>query len=366
MYNTEMQALYQRSNIESNKQFQRLSEKTQVMMPQNGQNEVIKNRLTHSYEVATSTLMMAANIAQLNKINLSDIDFKGSLFCVAALHDLGHSAFGHDGAELLNNYFRELGVEDGFSDNNNNLVVIEKNNIVVSNYTTASVIKYPEKLYSFQKERYIPMLNSAIETDKNHFKSFGINLKDQKTTIACQIMDEADRNSYTTSDFADFLCLGGYVDLVRLHEMAKVAKIDYRYSEIKILSDIIKDNSKATIKSYFNDLKNRFNCNYNLSNKGLVVIDKELEEYREFLNKLCFEFYIYPIRKNDFHQKNMELFKQYVEDVVAGKYSPSEYYTKKIQESKTDIEKYTYMRDMIAEVSDWYVIQSHNVLKNNV
>lgn len=86
MTNVEMQALYQQSNIESNKQFQRLSEKTQVQMPMNGQNEVIKNRLTHSYEVATSTLMMAANIAQLNGKSLADIDYKGALFGTALLH----------------------------------------------------------------------------------------------------------------------------------------------------------------------------------------------------------------------------------------------------------------------------------------
>lgn len=361
MTNVEMQSLYQRSNIESNKQFQRLSEKTQVQMPMNGQNEVIKNRLTHSYEVATSTLMMAANIAQLNGKNLSDIDYKGALFGTALLHDCGHPPFGHDGATYLDEYFKNLGVEDGFSDNNNNLVVIDKNNIVVCDYTIASVIKYPEKLYGFQKKRYFPILDEAIKEDYEHFKTLGFDLKNQTKTIACQIMDEADRNSYATSDFADFLCLGNSVNLNKLHKIAKEMNIDYRYSEIKVLSDIIKDNSKTTIKSYFNDVKNRLNCNYKLTNGGLVVINKKLEEYREFLSKLCFEFYIYPIRDNDFHLRNMEMFKKYVDDVIEGKYSPSEYYTKKIKNSKTDIEKYTYMRDMIAEVSDWYILNYHKI-----
>lgn len=78
MIDTQLQSFFQISNIESNKQFQRLSEKTQVLVPQHGQVEVVKNRLTHSYEVANSTLLLAANIAKLHKVLLTDIDYKSS------------------------------------------------------------------------------------------------------------------------------------------------------------------------------------------------------------------------------------------------------------------------------------------------
>lgn len=360
MKNIEIQALYQRSNIESNKQFQRLAEKTQVVMPQNGQKEVIKNRLTHSYEVATSSLMMASNIAFLHNLSLSDIDYQGALFGCSLLHDVGHAPFGHDGAEFLDEYFRNLGVKDGFSDNNNNLVIIDKNNIVVSDYMTVSVIKYPEKLYNFQKKRYIPILEKAIEDDRKHFSSLGLEIKNQTMTIACQIMDEADRNSYACSDISDFLCLGNTINLRELHKLAKEEHIHYRYSELNTLSNIIKSGSKGSIKAYFNDLKNRFNCNYKLTKHGITVIDKELEDYREFLSKLCFKFYINPIREDNFHKENMEAFKQYVDDVVQGKYSPSETYTDKIKNAKNEIQRFTYMRDMIAEVSDWYILNYKN------
>lgn len=360
MKNIEIKSLLQRTNIEANKQFQRLSEKTQVLMPQNGQNEVIKNRLTHSYEVATSTLLMAANIAQKNNLELSDVDYKGVLFGTSLLHDIGHPPFGHDGESYLNKFFSNLGVKDGFCANNNNLVVIEKNNIVISDYMTVSVIKYPEKLYGFQENKYLPLLEKAIKEDKEYYKKFGINLTNQKTTIASQLMDEADRNSYTCSDLSDFLCLGNTINLRKLHRLAKEERVYYRYSELNTLSNIIKSSSKGSIKAYFNDLKNRFNSNYELTNNGVTVIDSELEKYREFLNKLCFNFYIYPIREDKFHITNMESFKQYVSDVVSGKYSPSESYTDKISNSKTDIEKYTYMRDMIAEVSDWYILNYKN------
>ena len=356
----QVQALYQRSNIESNKQFQRLSEKTQVVTPQNGQIEVIKNRLTHSYEVATSSLMMATHIAKQNNLELSDIDFNGVLVSVSLLHDIGHCAFGHEGAVYLNDYFSKLGVDDGFSDNNNNLVVIDKNNIVVSDYTIASVIKYPEKLYRFQQKRYIPILDAAIKEDHSHFENLGINIENQKMTIACQIMDEADRNSYACSDLSDFLCLGNKIDLLQMHAMAKENNLIYRYSELNTLSNIIKSGSKGAIKAYFNDLKNRFNCNYKLNENGIVVIDKNLEDYREFLSKLCFEFFINPFKKSDFHKTNLDSFKQYVDDVVNGVFSPSDTYSSKIKNAKSEAVKFTYMRDMIAEVSDWYIYNYKN------
>jgi len=362
MQDTEIQSLQQRSNIESNKQFQRLSEKTQIVMPQNGRNEVIKNRLTHSYEVATSSLLMAANIAKSHKTNLSTIDYKGALFSCSLLHDIGHSPFGHDGAEYLDEYFKNLGVRDGFSDNNNNLVIIDKNNIVISDYTTASVIKYPEKLYGFQKNHYLALLKTAIEEDKKYFSTLGIELKDQTTTIACQIMDEADRNSYASSDLSDFLCLGNTIELAKLHRIAKKEKLHCRYAELNTLSNIIKTGSKGAIKAYFNDIKNRFNANYKITENGVTVINVQLENYREFLNLLAFEFFINPIRDDEFHKGNMTAFKQYVDDVVEGKYSPSESYTHKIKNAKNQIQKYTYMRDMISEVSDWYIINYKNNL----
>ena len=84
--NITVQSILQRSNIESNKQFQRLSEKTQVLMPRNGLDEVSKTRLTHSYEVATSGLLIASNIAQKLNVDLSDIDYQHSIFNVSLLH----------------------------------------------------------------------------------------------------------------------------------------------------------------------------------------------------------------------------------------------------------------------------------------
>ena len=151
-------SLLERTNIESNKQFQRLSEKTQVLVPQNGLKECIKNRLTHSYEVATSSLLMASDIAEKLNTSVSEIDYQFSLYNVSLLHDIGQCPFGHDGQRVISDIFVELGLKEGFDDNNNNLNVIEKNHLLVSDYTTASLIKYPNKLYKVQMDQYHPVL----------------------------------------------------------------------------------------------------------------------------------------------------------------------------------------------------------------
>ncbi len=351
-----MQSLKQRSNIESNKAFQRLAEKTQVLMPRCGMKEVAKNRYSHSYEVATSSLMIASTIADSLNVPIHVIDYEESLFNVSLLHDIGHPSFGHDGVDLLDNYFKDLGLVEGFSDNNNNLVVIEKNNIYVSDYVIASVIKYPNKLYPDQMIKYLPILKSAIKKDYNHFKhNLKLELKNQTKTIACQIMDEADRNSYVCSDLTDFLCLGNSISLEELKDHARKYGI-VQYDELSALAHVIKGGSKNAIKSYFNILKNRFNENYKLSENGIEVIDKDLAQYREFLSSVEHEFYIKPIRKLPEHFENMEKMKKFIVAVVQDGIITSKHYRKKINSTDDKIKILTYQRDMIGEVTDWYIL----------
>jgi dGTP triphosphohydrolase len=350
-----LQSLKQRSNIESNKAFQRLAEKTQVLLPRCGMKEISKNRYSHSHEVATSSLMIAAKIAEQFNVSLSIIDYQESLFNTGLLHDIGHPSFGHDGAKLLSNYFKNLGLEEGFSDNNNNLVVIDKNNIYVSDYVISSTIKYPEKLYSNQKEKYLPLLNEAIDLDIKHYSSLGINLSKQSTTIACQIMDEADRNSYICSDLTDFLCLGNSLSLEDLKNHARQYKMN-QFDELSALAHTIKGGSKNAIKSYFNTLKNRFNENYKLTSDGLTIINQELHHYREFLGSVEYEFFILPIKKSDNCKNNMNKLKCYIDAVVKNGFMPSRHYKTQIEKSICEKEKLVLMRDMIGEVTDWFIL----------
>ena len=57
--------------------------------------------------------------------------------------------------------------------------------MLVDSYTVASLIKYPHKLYSYQKkEIYLPILESAIAEDSKQFKDYlNIDLIDQKELL---------------------------------------------------------------------------------------------------------------------------------------------------------------------------------------
>ena len=359
-------SMLERSNIESNKLFQRLAEKTQVLVPQNGLTECAKNRLTHSYEVSTSALIIATDIAEKLNTSVSQIDYNFSLHNVCLLHDIGQSPFGHDGQQVISDIFVSLGLKEGFDDNNNNLSVIEKNNILVSDYTMASLIKYPSKLYSYQKKLYDPLLKTALKLDVEHFAMLRINLINQKRTIACQIMDEADRNSYVCSDLADFFCLGNTISLQEMRHLARNKRLDLECSELATLSNMIKSGSKTAIKAYFNELKNRFNFNYKITSNGIVVADHDLNDYREFLADLENRFFIKPKQTSNRNISNLKKLRQYAMHVVENNYYPSKTYRKLIEASTNKEDALRLMRDMIGENTDWYIINYYRKLKESV
>lgn len=353
--NKKRKALEERSFIEANKQFQRLGSKSQVLTPDFTLSEVSKTRFSHSYEVANSAELMISNIAYYLNSKFDDIDYNCSVFNISLLHDIGHPPFGHDGADFISDFFHYLGVPEGFSDNNNNLTVIYKNDIDLRDYTLVSTIKYPEKLYDNQKD-VLEKLDVALREDFEHFKTLGINLKKQKTTIACQIMDEADRNSYTCSDLSDFFCLGNKISLDSLKDIDLYDSLTKEYKDK--LNFLILDSNlgkKNQIKKSLNQLKCEFNANYTINENGLIAINKDLLNFREFLNNLEYEFFIKPL-KATVRVKNLKLLENFVHYVINNEHYPSEYYKDKILNSDDEIEKLRYIRDMVSEVSDWYVL----------
>lgn len=354
----------ERSNIEAAKAFQRLSEKTQVLMPETGREEVVKTRFSHSNEVATCAMIMANIIADKIGIPYTEIDYKGALENTCLLHDIGHPPFGHDGATMINDFFVKLGLKEGFDDNNNNMIIVEKDCINITDHVKVSLIKYPHKLYDNQKF-YLPMLESEIQKDKVHFEKFGIDLQNQKRTITCQIMDEADRNSYVTSDLSDFLCVGGILSQQHLEKVESYSKLS---SDVKnMVSELVEAThckSKTEIKNYFNYLKNQFNFIFTINENGLVIENQELFNFREFLSDVEFEYAIRPIRKERLHKDNMAMLKEYLNHVVDNEYYPSKTYKSLIENATTQTEKLQYLRNMVSEVSDWYIITFYQKLNS--
>lgn len=357
------ESLKERFSIAANKQFKRLNEKTQVLVPQNGQEEVIQSRLTHSYEVASSAEMIATSIADDLEIKYSDVDYQYAVYNASLLHDIGHPAFGHDGADVLHEFFLNQGLKEGFSDNNNNLIIIEKNDIKVRDYTLASIIKYPEKLYDDQKEKYTKLLKECLSIDKEHFEKFNINLKNQKKTIACQIMDEADRNTYACSDLADFFCLGNRLEYDKFFVLAdKMGLLEVLKDQIEEIYNAVKYSDKNKIKSFFCDKMVEFNTNFELTEEGVSFKSEELFHLREYMAELTLVYFIKPIREEEYNLTNMEMLREFLEYVTDNEFYPSNHYRNAISSADTEIEKLKLIRNMVSEVSDWYIFKINKTI----
>jgi len=348
-------ALKRRSRLENLKVFQRNAEKTQVLTPNYKNPEAVKNRLTHSYEVKTSGELIAAFIAA----DFINVDYQHAIGNVCLMHDIGHPPFGHDGSRLLDRRMRELGLDEGFDDNSNNFVVIEKNagHGAMSDYEKASLIKYPNRLYKKDKERLLIALDRSILQDVEYFEKNKIHINElPKRTLACQIMDEADRNSYVCSDLSDCYCIG----IGNINEIEKLLDEKHFLSSSinEVLGGIyysVKNKDITLIKDVFNRFKNMLNSNYYIGdNISLKNKNLELVELRESLYKIEKRIFIHSEYVRKQIDDGLKMFNDYIDYVLENEHYPSKTYAKMIKNS-TGNEKYRFIRDMIAETTDKYV-----------
>lgn len=355
-----MQHLISRINIESSQAFQRLLDKTQVLTQKFGMENIIRNRLTHSYEVATAAKFIVKSIST----SQFNADYQESVFNVCLLHDIGHPPFGHEGGQVLNEKFKEAGLADGFSDNNNNLVIIERNQIEISDYEMASLIKYPEKLYSCQ-EHYKNLLDFAIKQDVDNFKKFITITETPKRTLACEIMDEADQNTYICSDLQDCYCmeLDDSTSLKTLLDSELFSSLTI----IEMLKDIITaidSKDRIAIKKGFNKIRMLINTNYELSdNLTLINPDKEIVILRDKLKDIEFNNYIkgeYSKRKN---QQGCLILANFIDYVLDKNFIFSDFYQEKINNTNDKNEKLKFLRDMIADTTDNFVKKIYEDIK---
>lgn len=202
-----------RARIVHSSALRRLSDKTQVLGPSS--NDFIRNRLTHTLEVAQVG-------RELGKALGCDPDVVDSA-CLA--HDLGHPPFGHNGERALAEIAEDIG---GFEGNAQTLRILTRLEAKVFspvgvpaglNLTRASLdasVKYP---WGF---------DSRPETDGKKTRKFGVyaddvevyewlrqGAPDGKKCMESQIMDLADDISYSVHDVEDAIA-GGTMDLATL------------------------------------------------------------------------------------------------------------------------------------------------------
>ncbi|CAN5787596.1 deoxyguanosinetriphosphate triphosphohydrolase [soil metagenome] len=160
-YRTEFQR--DRARIIHSRAFRRLEYKTQVFL--NGTGDHLRTRLTHSIEVASISRTIARALS-LNE-DLAE--------AIALGHDLGHSAFGHSGEEMLAECMHEHG---GFEHNDQSLRVVD-----------LLEETYPE----------FPGLNLTFEVREGLRK----HRKESRTTLEAQVADIGDEITYYSHDLDD-------------------------------------------------------------------------------------------------------------------------------------------------------------------
>jgi dGTP triphosphohydrolase len=135
----------------------------------------IRNRYSHSVEVGLSTeyLINALSLERSADINLN---FFGVAKIVGMVHDIGHTAFSHDGEvildKLLTQASKDLKTPVRFDANLNNFRRIEKYRLFaplpddIKRYTLASLIKRERDLDKYPEYLYLQeYLHEAIELE---------------------------------------------------------------------------------------------------------------------------------------------------------------------------------------------------------
>ncbi len=161
--------------------FRRLEGKTQVFTT--GQNDQYRTRMTHSIEVA----QIGRTIARVLDLNESLTE----AICLA--HDLGHSPFGHNGQDILNELMADAG---GFEHNRQSLRIVDLIEHPYPDFPGLNLMYETRKALAKHQTTY-----DHPEDIQAPSVSAGIKAHDVKGQIA----DISDRIAYNCHDLEDGL-----------------------------------------------------------------------------------------------------------------------------------------------------------------
>jgi len=284
----------------------------------------IRNRYSHSLEVGLSTEYLLNHVSRElgHDVNLN---FFKIAKIVGMVHDIGHTAFSHDGEVILDKMLRKASTSFStpirFNANLNNFRRIEKYGLFdllpedIKKYAFSSLIKRKKELDQYPE--YLDMkddLEYAIELEEKYLASKGIKIKNvTDRTILCQAMDLADENRYRVTDIIDALNIYSKQKLkeilvrsvkseVRIKDIRKlvslkVGKVEsesYSHSDKMKVKDLLimllnqESHAKTEFQNVMNSISMAFNRNFILNQNGkLIPCDKEIEKLREDFHKVA-------------------------------------------------------------------------------
>ncbi len=285
----------------------------------------IRNRYSHSVEVGLGTEYVLAHVSRQlgNDVNLN---FFHIAKIIGMVHDIGHTAFSHDGEMILDKALKEASksyeTSIRFNANLNNFRRIEKYALFdmlprdIKHYALASLVKRRKELSEYPEYMYVKeYLTQAISIEEQYLRDKGIELCNSTSkTILCQAMDIADENRYRVTDIIDALniyskqklkeiLLRGITSTVRVKELRKVCRVHVTYfqsdshidkmtiKELLIASLNQESHAKTEFQNVMNSISMAFNRNFLLSNRGELVPDvKEIEQLRKDFHNIAAKY----------------------------------------------------------------------------
>jgi len=284
----------------------------------------IRNRYSHSVEVGLSTEYILCHLSRQLGHDV-DLNFFKVGKIVGLLHDIGHTAFSHDGEIILDKMLKKASESCDkplrFNANLNNFRRILKYQFYenlpedVRKYAFASLVKRVHELEEYPEYLYLKeYVQDAIDLEEKYLASKGITIQNTTgKTILCQAMDLADENRYRVTDIIDSLNIYSKAKLqeillrsikseVRVKDLRKLVHLktlsvpgyeEVHFDKMKIKDLLIallerSSNAKTEFQNTMNSISMAFNRNFMLREDGKVVpVDDEIEALRKEFQKIA-------------------------------------------------------------------------------
>ena len=218
--------------------FRRLQGKMQLFAVQSDQ--FIRNRLTHSLEVAQIARSIAMEIGYK----------KDEIYVVEAAalaHDIGNPPFGHAGERFLNKLAKDAGGFEGNAQTLRILTTVEQKRanfqgLNLTYRTLLGVLKYYKRFDSSLSDRAFSKQKFIYEKDYKFVQNIITKTNVELRTIDVQIVDLADEIAYAAHDLEDGLRLGSFTLDDIYHDFYKDNNNDEKSTEC--LELIIKESKE--------------------------------------------------------------------------------------------------------------------------
>jgi len=273
--------------------FRRYVGKTQVIYFAASFDEQLSNRSVHTLQVS----QIARSIGRVLKLNLDLLE------AIALGHDLGHTPFGHDGEEILQEICQEKNI-DMFFHNIHSLRVVDKladacKGMNLTFQVRDGILSHDGEI----NEKYLKPDRDKVETDLIDYckkKSQGREIRIVPATLEGCVVRMSDAISYIGQDFEDAIRIG----ILKKEELPERVKKELGENNTDIINSLVTD---IIINSY-----NRDEIVYSSN------IAERVFELKQFNTEKIYKNPSLKAKKTRFKRAFVYLFDQFLDDLKKG------------------------------------------------